>query len=186
MLSLSNTFFFESSFSLFFFLLQSQMFSYCKYLLLFLPVVGIEPAKWFHFKKKKKKKTLFNQTLYPLHHVSTHPAAVNSRTYSLSVPFAKFTIWYMHYQFRPKYQLLRFLWPNHLFAFHSYRKMKNLGNLFIYLFFFFHFFFSPPARRGNYDLADHYMDRGDLSNASKSYARLETTVPLFHISLICV
>ena len=42
-----------------------QVLNYCKYSLLFLPVVGIEPAtsRWFH------TETLSNQSLYPLLHV---------------------------------------------------------------------------------------------------------------------
>ena len=43
-----------------------QDLSYCKYSLLFLPAVGIEPAtfRWFH------SEALSNQTPYPLHHMS--------------------------------------------------------------------------------------------------------------------
>ena len=43
-----------------------QVMSYSKYSLLFLPVVGIEPAtsRWFH------SEAFSNETSYPLHHVS--------------------------------------------------------------------------------------------------------------------
>ena len=52
---------------------QVQVLSHSKHFLIFLPVVGIEPAttRWFNLK------TLYNQTPYPLHHVAKTHGAVD-------------------------------------------------------------------------------------------------------------